>query len=651
MVVIRFTPGSGAPPSEIIGKLEIKKCVEPFYMTFSSVPLRVICGDYRQEDDCGFYAIGKPTNHVFIAKFKLRLGEHYNVVNVPGGKWYCVMTPYCLVPASGSNDIVKTQTQFPSGTPATTFRAHPPSNEFFVCSKSGSFILASPGVDPKTLPGHWFICPSLYLSPTPYDRPMIKIITPDLVDAFATNPRINHVWLLGYLRLKTSDSNRVFRWMLDLAKITREKSKFQGKDPSYHAAVLIRALRIEDMLASSKKSDIFMHILTELCSRTHEHGWGPYWFHRVIPLPRYYNAKFRYVDDKTQQIQYVKITFICPSYSGRSVRVWVNELTTGDLVQSAFTVVKKVSQYSIPLSAKKLAGRGGRGCTQPENRSVVWKQADEQTDLAAKLELYTVHSLDEVMRKFWRFNDCLWALLDPNMEAMLIPNEIDCPREWWLEMLDEVRFGENGDRIPVHAQLLAVDCLFRGVKAPHASQATPDLRHIGWLIPVCACVDTFHLVVRTRVIERICESKNGIWIVQMWKTYRNERSYDKIEPFFFRRYVTSGLCHVTHLTESDKRSHIVELIYMVEKLEMKSLINSGIRAFIAPHIHAAMNKRCEKISIVSAEVERSQLYELNTKAGLTPMQRVVDAMMTRGKQADEIDDFIWWWLDLNTNGN
>lgn len=233
------------------------------------------------------------------------------------------------------------------------------------------------------------------------------------------------------------------------------------------------------------------------------YGWGK-WFLRYEPRPCWYTATMAY-KPATHEID---LEFEAPGFRGESIVVRIAEI--GGITTDKVLAVRKgraPQRFVLTLGEAKASGRSGRKPYNQEQRKKRWEKAGTKERVTALIHDYQ-------FRKFWEIKHVRHVIIDPDGRGLLIPRQVTAPPSWWLEILDEVRFSANQNRIPLATQLTAVRELVRNA-GDHDGMAR---RVLLMVIVGTAWVSN---VVRVEIIVQLCamEEMEPRDIQALWREY------------------------------------------------------------------------------------------------------------------------------------
>jgi hypothetical protein len=222
------------------------------------------------------------------------------------------------------------------------------------------------------------------------------------------------------------------------------------------AALILHAIEIQAVMAKRpvhRGFPVDRELLTLARDRktgTTE-GWGM-WFSKTTPKRSMYTVRLEY-SPKHQAL----VEFYAPGFKGGFVSVRIIELK--GTVTNKMMMIKnpeQVQHWVIELTEPAPMGRGGREKSSVEAKKTQWQGA---TTLEKRVSLlgYMAH------RKFWEQCPIRYIMIDPEQRNLLACETLEAPKEWSLEILDDVRIVQDNKRIPIplEMQLAYVKNIFK----------------------------------------------------------------------------------------------------------------------------------------------------------------------------------------------
>lgn len=284
------------------------------------------------------------------------------------------------------------------------------------------------------------------------------------------------------------------------------------KDPRCLMALIVLAAEsssvLRELIETNQQVTLF-ELLTITRSRQTT-GWGRWFINGFKPKPVVFDAIIRYHTAK----QYVSIKFHAPNFANERVRVRIAELQ--GIVTDKIMIDDDCSpkrEWIIPLTQASRAVRGGRKKKTIEDKMTKWNNAASISDAIRLLSEY-------ITRKFWEIPLVRYVIIDPLGSGLLIPRMVFAQIEFWLEIIDEMRFPTS-NAIPITAQISAVRALFTESRLADAD-ASVDLlmviRYRALIIVVLGCVRVC-MAVRCHLFSLIANVRTFAQMNWIWDEY------------------------------------------------------------------------------------------------------------------------------------
>lgn len=257
--------------------------------------------------------------------------------------------------------------------------------------------------------------------------------------------------------LKDGGDRLRYKWMTRLNWSKRNPVASPYGEDERRTALVLHATEAQSLLAKrspARPFPVFRELLTLARSRktgTTE-GWGD-WFVHCPPSPSFYTVKVEYLPPPKHQ---AVVEFTSQAFKGGYVTLRLVEF--GGTITNKMMRVKNAAEgqrWTIELTEPPPTGRGGRDKSNVELRKTQWQGA---TTLEQRIALlgYITH------RKFWEPSPIRYILVDPDHRNLLVCQDLEAPKGWSLEILDDIRYVQDNTvvTLPIAMQLAYVRSLY-----------------------------------------------------------------------------------------------------------------------------------------------------------------------------------------------
>ena len=185
-----------------------------------------------------------------------------------------------------------------------------------------------------------------------------------------------------------------------------------------------------------------------------------------------------------------------------------------------------------------------------------WHAALTIDEAIALLKVYST-------RKFWVVHPVRYVIIDPLDGGLLLPRLVYAPNEFWLEIIDEMRYPVN--QIPISAQMSAVRALFTESRLVDSQVDVIQSVRYRALIIVILANPRIVWEVRIHLMVLIASSRAFAQVNTFWGEYIKHCSYHP-EEGMARVVLESGISGDTS-TDPDKIDLLLKLAWLGDSLD------------------------------------------------------------------------------------
>lgn len=193
-----------------------------------------------------------------------------------------------------------------------------------------------------------------------------------------------------------------------------------------------------------------------------------------------------------------------------------------------------------------------------EERMEKWHAALTVDEAIALLKVYST-------RKFWVVHPVRYVIIDPLGGGLLLPRMVYAPNEFWLEIIDEMRYPVN--QIPIPAQMSAVRALFTESRLVDTQvDAIQSVRYRALIIVI---LGNPRIVweVRIHLMSLIASSKAYAQLNWFWGQYTKHcEPHHPPEEGMARVVLESGIAGDTS-ADPDKIDLLLKLAWLGDSLD------------------------------------------------------------------------------------